>query len=390
MIAVIDYKELAKAVAEIRRHIKKSEHGVLFKSCTHTNRFAMTGVESTSKLSTAVGRGTGLSIRSDFEFVTTELEKIHRFLRAAKDTFVNIKRNDNGNEVYFEIANHRLKVDTLLDEHRESLYSHAVEGAKKLAVANISKEDAEKIVPELKRVAIATSKNWDDSSNYMGRVLLMFNEGRVLALATDNKRMARKSIEGLSEELYNLGMTLVYHIDNQKLIHEILEGNNASVTWEQVDDTTANILVSSDTKTLSYTKANIQKATNFSTYSDRIVARRGDYADLTIDKKALAEALDVVSLKTRNVAVELVYDIDKDMAILSDKKGVTTRLICHCNRQETVKASFNNTFVLDVLKLVDSDDVTLTVPTEVKGMPYRIELDDGFEYILMPMTFYHD
>ena len=224
----------------------------------------------------------------------------------------------------------------------------------------------------LRKVAYAASQ--DDTRRTLKGVLMSFKEGKLTMVATDGRRLAL--VENENEFPKDAERDIVLPSKAVSELQRSLGGEGdvaVLVQKSQVCFKLNNMMI--------YSKLMDDVYPNY-----RQVIPRETAESIEVDRQLLLDALDRVSVMTMDEAhsTKLIFENGKlTITSASSDIGEAKDVVPIKYAGEKIEIMFNPTYVMDVLKAIDDDSVTVHINDG--HSPAVIKCSIPFLYVLMPL-----
>lgn len=214
----------------------------------------------------------------------------------------------------------------------------------------------------------------------MLNVLVIPRKDRLRLVSTDSFRMSVCDLAGVSLPLADDAVIVPGRVLNEMLYHanqEEVEKIQIGVSETHVAFKTGSAYYVAQLPVLSYP--------NYQT----IIPQKGDYPNcLTIDKEAFATAINQVRVtaSSENKTVCLAMGNEKLVVSSKSEQGESSVEMDVSYTGEELVVGFNIDYLSDGLSICPGDTVSLYTKGERKPAVFKGEPEEGFMYILMPMT----
>jgi len=224
----------------------------------------------------------------------------------------------------------------------------------------------------LKKTVYAASQ--DDTRRNLKSVLMSFKNGKLTLVATDGRRLAL--VENEVEFPENESVDIVLPLKTAtELLRSLSEEGEVKIKVQktQISFKTGNIQL--------YSKLISE---NYPNYSQVIPEETGE--KIKIDRQQLIEAVERASVLTLDElhSVKLIFDSNR-LVIMSASTDIGDAKdeipVKYCG--EKIEIMFNPNYLLDPLKVIEDDEVTINLNSGHK--PAVIKCGVPFIYVLMPL-----
>lgn len=247
-----------------------------------------------------------------------------------------------------------------------------IEKSEKLPIAQL--------IPYIKQVAFACAT--DESRAVLTGVLVLFNEGETMLVATDGYRLSLKKIKPKTRKTTSIIVPGRIFLEVSKITAEQKGDGEEKETFLSLNSGRNQIAFLFPSMTI-YTRL-IEG--NFPPY-EKIIPQRAD-TKATFDKEEFFKAVKLSSVFAREAANIVKLKLTKKGLMLSANAAQVGENKCEVEASlegEEGEIAFNSRFLLDFLTNVETKEISFEMTGPLNPGVFKIPGDDSYLHIIMPV-----